>query len=98
MDDYITVRCTGPYSLPLTLGDVAGGCEAVVEREYNKITYSKTAPDTVELTAAVSGQLPAFEGRLELKQYHLREGDIELEKCADCGAPLALSNFKWDLP
>jgi len=96
-DDYITVVSYNAYSVPLALGDMAGGCEAVVEREYSKVSHKEVTAGVYEMTAAVSGVPAELQDRLELKEYHLRKGEVALERCATCGCPSALREFKWDL-
>jgi hypothetical protein len=95
--DYVTTRCSEPYSLPLACGDLAGATEAAMDREYGDVTHKELDPGVYEVTAAVSEIPDELAGRLERKQYHHREGDIELERCSGCGGPAALSDFKWDL-
>jgi RNAse (barnase) inhibitor barstar len=96
-DDYITVVSYNAYSVPLALGDMAGGCEAVVEREYSKLSHKEVTAGVYEMTAAVSGVPVELRDRLERKEYHLRKGDVALERCTTCGCPSALHEFKWDL-
>lgn len=84
------------YSVPLACGDVAGGCEAVVEREYSKVSHREVTAGVYEMTAAVSGVPLELKERLERKKYHLRSGDLELERCPGCGSPGALGEFKWE--
>ena len=95
--DYITTRCSKSYSLPLACGDLAGATEAAIDREYDKVTHKELAPGVHEITAAVSGTPKGLMGRLERKQYHHREGDLEFERCSTCGGPAALSSYRWDL-
>jgi|BarGraNGADG00312_2_1021985.scaffolds.fasta_scaffold15219_2 hypothetical protein len=97
LGEFITVISYDAHSVPITLGDIAGGCEAVMGDEYSRVTYKELSPHEYEMTAMPSGFPANLEGRLERKEYHLREGDIELERCSTCGGPLAFSRFKWDL-
>jgi len=93
--NYVTVRITNPHSLPIACGDLAGTSEAVSEVEHGKTSYREVSPGVYEVHAAASGIAEPLKGRLERKQYHLREGHIKLERCPSCGGPIALSNFKW---
>ncbi len=95
--DYITTRCYEPYSLPLACGDLAGASESAIEIEHGTVTHKELAPGVYEITAAPSEIPKGLVGRLERKQYHHREGDIELERCSTCGGPAALGNYKWNL-
>jgi hypothetical protein len=74
---------------------MAGGGEAVTEREHSKVSYREISPGVYEITAAVSGFDADMEGQLERKAYHLRKGDITLEKCKTCGGPIGFSKFSW---
>lgn len=95
-EDYIAVLSYDTHCLPLALGDIAGGCEAVVEREYTDLSYKQMGPTVYEMTAGVGKVSQGLRGRLERKQYQHRDGDIEFDRCPSCGAPAALSEFKWD--
>jgi hypothetical protein len=96
-NDYITTRCYQPYSLPLACGDLAGASESAIEVEHGDVTHKEVAPGVYEITAKPSAIPKGLVGRLERKQYHHREGDIELERCSLCGGPAALATYKWDL-
>jgi hypothetical protein len=94
-DDHTTMTVYNTHCLPITCGDMAGGAEAVTEREHSKISYREVAPGAYEITTAVSGFEADLEGQLERKAYQLRTGDIELEKCGTCGGPVEFSKFEW---
>lgn len=96
-DNFITLISYDCHSLPLTCGDVAGGSEAVVEMEHSNVTHREVSPGVHEITAAVSGSPEELAGRLKRKDYHKREGDVELERCSSCGGPAAFSKFNWKL-
>ena len=96
-NNFITLVSYDCHSLPLTCGDVAGGSEAVVEMEHANITHREVSPGVHEITAAVSGAPEELSGRLLRKDYHEREGDVELERCATCGGPAAFSKFDWKI-
>jgi len=97
LGEFIILISCDAYSVPLTLADIAGGCEAVMGDEYSKVTYKELSPHVYEMTTMPSGFPADLEGRLERKEYHLREGDVELERCSTCGGPIEYSNFNWDL-
>jgi hypothetical protein len=94
--DYLTVTCNDPYSLPLALGDLAGACDSIAER-YGKVSHKEVSPGVYEMTISASEVPIEPESKLQRKEYHLREGDAELERCSTCGGPAALSGFQWDL-
>jgi hypothetical protein len=95
-DDYLIQHISEPFSLPLLAGMSAGGSEVLNDQPL-AATYHELSPGTYEIKTTVSERLEELEGRMPIKEYHHRDGDIELEKCASCGGPKALSGFKWHL-
>ncbi|WP_287155242.1 hypothetical protein [Candidatus Solincola tengchongensis] len=94
--DFIRQRVRNPYSIPLWCGDLAGATEAVTRRD-NDVEYKIVSPGEVEINAFPAEHPPQFQGRLQLKEYHLLAGDVELDRCGTCGGPAGLSAFKWNL-
>jgi hypothetical protein len=94
--DYVTIRIEEPYSSPLACGSFAGSVEALVNREPG-ISYMEVSPGVFEATIIPSKNPPELKTRLGWKGFYqeYKEGDIELEKCRTCGAPMALSGFRW---
>ncbi len=94
VNDYVVETISEPYSVPLAAGDMAGafeilfGCELAAE-------YKELSPGLYELTCYVSSHPQELKGRMRFRHYPLREGDIELERCASCGGPRALSHYRW---
>jgi hypothetical protein len=95
-DDYGIIRITDPFSVLLCVGGHAGSCEALTDNP-NAVTYTEISPGAYESKAYAAEHSEELEERLILEPYHHREGDIELEKCATCGGPKALSGFRWHL-
>jgi hypothetical protein len=95
-DDYMVQHISEPFSLPLLAGMNAGGAEVLNDQPLTA-TYRELSPGVYEIKTTVSEHLDELEGRMQLKEYHHRDGDIELEKCDTCGGPAALSGFKWHL-
>jgi hypothetical protein len=95
-DGFLTVRLKDPFSVLLTAGIQAGSCEAIMYIPH-AVTYEEVSPGEYEIKAYVSKHAEELEERLMMKPYAHQEGDIELERCATCGGPRALSSFKWDL-
>jgi hypothetical protein len=95
-DDYLTIRVAEPYSLPLTCGAHAGACEAIADTSHGVI-YKEMSPGVYEIKAYISKHPEELEKRLQVKPYHHRDGDIELERCATCGGPAVLSGYRWHL-
>lgn len=95
-EGYTTVRLTDPFSVLLSAGIHAGSCEAILYLPH-EVTYKEVSPGVYETTAYVSKHPEELEERLMMRPYRRKEGDIELERCATCGGPKALSSFKWDV-
>ena len=94
--DYVTISVEEPYSIPLAIGSFAGSVEALVDKEPG-ISYMEVSPGIFEATLVPAKNPPELKKRLRWKGYYrdYREGDIELERCGTCGAPKALSGFRW---
>jgi hypothetical protein len=95
-DDYSTFRILEPFSVPEAAGSLAGAISAVVGGEH-AVTYKEVSPGLYEFTTSWTEYPEVLVERLQPTPYRHREGDIELERCSTCGAPAALSEFKWFL-
>lgn len=60
------------------------------------ITCEEVAPDTYDVTCFRSQRPEELEGRMRLEPYEPKEGRVELEECATCGAPKILGEYTWD--
>jgi len=94
--DFITMRIKEPYSLPLFCGDLAGAFEAVTRREV-AVTYEQKETGDYEVTGYISSHPIELQDRLRTREYSHKPGDIALERCPNCGAPMALSEYVWYL-
>ncbi len=97
-DDFITVLAERPYSVPLAVGNFAGAIEAIVGREPG-VRYEETTPGVYRITVYEAENPPELRNRLRWKalERECKPGDCSLEQCPDCGGPLALREFKWDV-
>ena len=97
-DDFITVRFEKPYSLPLAFGSFAGSVQAFVG-DRPDIKYEKVSPGVFDVTVFRPKNPLEPEKKLRWKGYgrEYKPGDIELERCAECGGPKELFEFQWDL-
>ncbi len=95
-DDYYTVKMLEPFSVPIVCGTIVGAVEAVLggDRGFN---YKKEGPDTYVVTVFPSPHPEELERRMLLSPYDHRDGDVDLERCAGCGGPAALSAYLWDM-
>jgi hypothetical protein len=99
LDDYITIRVTDPYSLLLVCGSVKGTIEVIVERPgySGACTWKETGQDAYEITIRMGVQEATLDEHFQIEEYHHKDGDIELERCTTCSAPLALKEYAWDI-
>lgn len=96
MDDYYTASIAQPYSTLLCASIHAGAVEAVMGYDH-KVAYIEVAPDLIHATAYPSRYPQELEERMTLLSHMHQDGDIELERCAECGGPIALRDFDWDI-
>jgi hypothetical protein len=94
-NDFVLEHIRDPYSVLLWCGDLAGSSEAVTGKDH-EVTYKELADGTGDFKAWPSPRPEELQDRLQTKEYKYVEGDIELERCPNCGGPSALSAFKWD--
>ncbi len=92
--DYVVIRCSELYSVPLFSGDIAGTFNAVDRREVG-VTSEQIGPDEHLITGHITPHPLELQGRLQAKQYSRKPGDIALEPCPKCGGPMALARYKW---
>lgn len=93
--DYMINRCYHPYSLLLSRGNLAGTIEGIYDKETG-VEIEEESPGIYKMTARAVGHAKELEERLRLRPYVHRGGGIELERCAACGGPSALSSFRWN--
>jgi len=95
-DDSTNFHVQDPFSLLLTAGIELGAFE-LLRNKMGEVSYRQLSPDTWEIEGHVLALPEDFEGRMEIKEYHHRDGDIEFERCQSCGVPKAMAGFEWDL-
>ena len=93
-NDHSLFRISEPFSLLLCAGTTIGGVEVISDSPH-EASYREVSPEVIEIKAYVSEHGEELEGRMPIKGYSHRDGDIELERCATCGGPAALSRFSW---
>jgi hypothetical protein len=95
-EDYSITRIDAPFSVPEAAGGVAGVVSATVGGEH-AVTYKMISPGLYEFTTSWTEFPEELKEKLHTSPYIHRDGDIELERCATCGLPKVLSEFKWYL-
>jgi hypothetical protein len=94
--DYNISRVAEPFSLLIGAGTIAGSRQALSGMPA-AVSYKEVSPGVYDIKASAGERPEELKERLHFKEYHHRDGDIELEKCATCGGPKALSGFRWHL-
>ncbi len=77
-------------------GMVVGSLEALLGLECAG-NYEEGSPGYHVFTTTISTKPRDLEGRLPLPKYADKLGDVDLPKCASCGAPRGLADFEWCL-
>jgi hypothetical protein len=95
-DDYAKFRIASPFSVPLAAGTLAGTLSALVGGEH-RVTYEEISPQNFEFTTHWTHAAREQNMEVLFFPYRHRDGDLELERCAGCGAPKALGNYLWVL-
>ena len=95
-DDFFLVRVEKPYSILLGSVDPAAAIEALIGVDLG-FTYEETSPGVYDIRVFRESHPEEYKGRLMMRAYEHDQGDIDLEICPACGAPRALSAFRWDL-
>ena len=85
-----------PYSVPLWVADTLGTVEAF-EGIDMRVAYEETEENTMRVTT-VPGEHPIeLAQRLKRRHYDFKPGQIAYDRCRECGVPLEISRYHWDL-
>jgi len=95
-DDYSRIRILKPFSLPEAAGAYAGAVSVVAGGEHS-ISYEEISPGLYELMSRWTEYPDVLKEKLELGEYHRKDGDFELERCGTCGCPRAFAGYHWDV-
>ena len=95
-DDYVLTRICKPFSVPLAVGGIVAGWEALFGIELG-YSFEKISPDIYELKNFPSPHSEELKERMWSSEYKHRDGGTNLERCPSCGGPMALSRYSWDL-
>lgn len=92
----ITVYIEDPYSIPLFCGDFKGAAE-VLEKRAAGITYQALDSRRHQVEVALGDEkLKEEEFRVDGEEEAQACG-VAYRRCAECGVPLDLQDFEWDL-
>lgn len=87
---------SNPYSLPFWVAGALGSVEALDGVDM-WASYEEIGDDCYRVAAYPAPHPVALKERLQAKRYPFKPGDIALERCSNCGLPLGLSHYRWDL-
>lgn len=85
-----------PYSVPLWVADTLGTVEAF-EGIDMRVEYKEQGKDCLRVTAFPGEHPLELEQKLKRRHYDFKPGDIVYETCGECGVPLDISRYRWDL-
>jgi hypothetical protein len=93
-EDFDTVSIAEPHCVPMAVAAHVGAIEVLtgVDQGYR---YEVVSPNVYHVTAYPSPHPEELSKRLWFQPYEHQDGDIELERCATCGGPKALSGYQW---
>jgi hypothetical protein len=95
-ENKIGFRLRNPYSVPLMCGDLRGATEAV-RNVVGTVEPEQEDEDTWIVRGRLSPPPSGMEERLAAPPVKTKPGDISYERCRECGVPLGISEFAWDL-
>ncbi|RJP27015.1 MAG: hypothetical protein C4536_14585 [Actinobacteria bacterium] len=85
-----------PYSVPLWVADTLGSVEAF--EGIDMTVHYETIGDDALRVSTFPGKHPLeLEKRLKRKHYAFKPGQITYERCPECGVPLEISRYRWNL-
>lgn len=85
-----------PYSIFFAAADNLGSIE-VIEGIEMWVRYRETSRDTYRIEVYPGEHPMELKERLKRRRYPFKPGDIEFERCPECGVPLEVAQRKWDL-
>jgi len=85
-----------PYSVPLWVADTLGTIEAFEGIDMT-VEYKEIGADTMLVSAFPGEHSLELEKRLMRKHYEFKPGQITYERCVECGVPLDITRYRWNL-
>ncbi|NPV60039.1 MAG: hypothetical protein HPY75_10285 [Actinobacteria bacterium] len=95
-DDYAVVEIRDPFCLPLWIGNLLGGVEAIVGGDW-WYEYLDAPPGSCRARFFRSSHPVESRSRFQRREYRYMPGDVSLQRCGKCGAPAVLFRFVWEL-
>lgn len=85
-----------PYSVPLWVADALGTVEAF-EGYDMRAKYEVIGENTIRVTIFPGEHPMQLTERLKRKRYEFKPGQLEYKRCPECGVPLEISRYSWNL-
>jgi hypothetical protein len=85
-----------PYSILFIAGDNLGSVEAF-EGVNMQVRYERTGENTYRTEVFPGEHSLELRERLKRRRYEFKPGDINYERCPECGIPISVSRRVWDL-
>ena len=93
--EYIKVYGRNVYCLPMFSGDLIAVFN-FVEGLPADLRIEERG-DGYEVTVVYGEEYEEFVSRLDMARYSRKPGDVKHERCPECGVPLDLREYEWDL-
>jgi hypothetical protein len=95
-EEYITMSVRNPHSILFFCGENLGAWEAIQGQDH-RVIREKVGENEYMVTN-VAGEHPVeLSGMLKTGTCTFTPGDISLDRCDECGVPLLVGAYKWDL-
>ncbi len=85
-----------PYSLLLWMGDVLGTVEAFEGMDM-RVEGRRIGDDRYLVEVQPGAHELELSGRLRRRRYEFKPGDITYQRCPECGVPVEIARYRWDL-
>jgi hypothetical protein len=85
-----------PYSLPFIAADNLGSVEVFEETDM-WVRYEGVGESVYKIEVHPGKHPVGLKARLKRKRYNFKVGEITYERCPECGIPLEVAHYEWDL-
>lgn len=84
-----------PYSIIFTAADNLGSMEVIEGRDM-WVRYREIDKDAYRVEVYPEQHPVELKERLKARRYPFKPGDIDYERCPECGVPLEVAQRNWD--
>ena len=85
-----------PHSVLFFAAEALASVEAFEGRDH-WVRYENIGEDAYEYTAYPAEHPVELKDWLKRRRYEFKPGDITFERCPECGIPLEVARFEWDM-